>query len=97
MRDVVGPEDGKCEVYLWLNGSDSHTDDIFRDCADAESLAEHLNGLSTNGRFQRFARDFLSEAPAAGSAVPSQKFNTASRKLTAKPTLSCPCVQPVSL
>lgn len=66
LRDVVGPEDGDREVYLWLNDEDGHTDDIFRDCADAEALAQHLEGLSTNGRFQRFARDFLAEARATG-------------------------------
>ncbi len=61
MRDVVGPEDGNREVYLWLNDSDGHTNDIFREFDDAQALAQHLAGLSTNGRFQRFARDFLSE------------------------------------
>jgi hypothetical protein len=63
MRDVVGPENGEREVYLWLNDSDGHTDDIFREFDDPKALAQHLDGLSTNGRFQRFARDFLSATP----------------------------------
>ena len=66
MRDVVGPENGEREVYLWLNDEDGNTDDIFRECDDPQALAQQLNGLSTNGRFQRFARDFLSEARSAG-------------------------------
>lgn len=61
MRDVVGPENGEREVYLWLNDEDGHTNDIFRKFDDPQALAQYLNGLSTNGRFQRFARDFLRE------------------------------------
>ena len=66
LRDVVGPENGDREVYLWLNDEDGHTDDIFREFDDPQVLAQHLNGLSTNGRFQRFARDFLAEARGTG-------------------------------
>jgi SAM-dependent methyltransferase len=62
MRDVVGPEDGEREVYLWLNDEDGHTNDIFREFDDPQALAQHLSRLSTNGCFQRFARDFLSAA-----------------------------------
>jgi len=66
MRDVVGPEDGERDVYLWLDDEDGHTDDIFREFDDPQALAHHLDGLSTNGRFQRFARDFLSASREAG-------------------------------
>lgn len=58
--DVVGPEDKDDLVHLWLNDADGRNEDF-----DAEFPAEdragfkgYLAGLSTRGRFLRFAKDF---------------------------------------
>ncbi|MCB8987343.1 MAG: methyltransferase domain-containing protein [Ardenticatenaceae bacterium] len=59
IRDVVGPEQGEREVYLWLNHEDGSNEDVFHDLNSPGLLAEHLERLSTYGRFLRFARDFL--------------------------------------
>jgi hypothetical protein len=66
IRDVVGPENKEEEVYLLAaendgRQDDGRDDDIFRECPDPHSLKAHLDGLSTYGRFLRFARDFLAE------------------------------------
>lgn len=58
IRDVVGPEEKNKPVYMWLNEEDGLNDNIFAHCATRAELQAHLNGLSTNGRFLRFARDF---------------------------------------
>jgi hypothetical protein len=57
-RDVVGPENKSTTVYLWLNKEDGRNDDWDKIFADREPLANYLQGLSTYGRFLRFARDF---------------------------------------
>lgn len=75
IRDVVGPEEGERPVYLWLNRTDGGNDDIFRDCDDPAELAAHLESLSTNGRFHRFARDFLAEARASGQRGPETQID----------------------
>lgn len=56
--DVVGPEDGDREVLLWLDRADGRGEDWERSFKDRARLKEHLDGLSTYGRFLRFARDF---------------------------------------
>ena len=57
-RDVVGPENGDESVLLWLNTSDGRNEDWEAKIEDSEELATYLNGLSTFGRFLRFAQDF---------------------------------------
>jgi len=74
IRDVVGPEDKEKEVYLWCNDADGSEEDIFRNCADAEVLAGHLRGLSTYGRFKRFAEDFLAEMRESGKRSEETKI-----------------------
>lgn len=61
--DVVGPEQGEREVYLWLEPSDGRSDDWEREFEPAEriQLRDYLDGLSTYARFLRFARDFRRE------------------------------------
>lgn len=58
--DVVGPEDKDDLVSLWLNSADGRSDDYDREFApgDRAGLKAYLAGLSTLGRFCRFARDF---------------------------------------
>ncbi|MFM7151294.1 MAG: transferase, partial [Gemmataceae bacterium] len=58
--DVVGPEDPDTPVLLWLNSADGRSDDYDAEFADEERVRfkQYLSGLSTLGRFQRFARDF---------------------------------------
>lgn len=58
IRDVVGPEDGDREVYLWLATNDGRSDDVLAVYEDGEALEQYLAGASTYGRFLRFARDF---------------------------------------
>ncbi len=58
IRDVVGPEDGEREVYLWLATADGRSDDVFAEFVAGEALEQYLAGVSTYGRFLRFARDF---------------------------------------
>lgn len=70
IRDVVGPENGDEEVYLWLNREDGSNQDVFADCPTPKALQTHLDGLSTYSRFKRFARDFLAEARANGHRGP---------------------------
>jgi hypothetical protein len=61
--DVVGPEDKDEVVYLLLNRADGRNDDYERDFGKGERarLRDYLAGLSTFGRFLRFARDFRRE------------------------------------
>lgn len=59
IRDVVGPEDKEREVYLWLNREDGANENCLQPFADADALKLFLDGLSTYGRFLRFAHDFL--------------------------------------
>lgn len=61
--DVVGPPDKDDTILLWLNDTDGETGDPQQDlaAADREGLRASLSGLSTYGRFLRFARDFRRE------------------------------------
>jgi hypothetical protein len=58
--DVVGPDDGARPVILALNRTDGRNDDWDRefDPGERDELRTYLDGLSTYGRFLRFARDF---------------------------------------
>lgn len=56
--DVVGPEDGGREVLLWLDRKDGRAEDWDRSFKERARLKAYLDGLSTYGRFLRFARDF---------------------------------------
>lgn len=57
-RDVVGPANRDQEVYMTLQHRDGQHDDVYQEGLSREALATYLNGLSTYGRFLRFARDF---------------------------------------
>ena len=70
IRDVVGPENKMQEVYLWLNDQDGRHDNIFAQFDNREALMAYLNGLSTYGRFLRFARDFLADMRKSGQRGP---------------------------
>jgi hypothetical protein len=66
IRDVVGPDDGGREVYLWLNDADGANENVHRRCENAVELEQHVAALSTYGRFLRFSQDFLAEERGAG-------------------------------
>lgn len=57
-RDVVGPEDREKMVFLKLNNTDGRNDDFEKNFTDRVELAKYLRGLSTLGRFYRFATDY---------------------------------------
>jgi hypothetical protein len=57
-RDVVGPENKQKTILMKLNQSDGRNKDYDADISDREKLRDYLTGLSTYGRFLRFARDF---------------------------------------
>ncbi|MBN1185021.1 MAG: hypothetical protein JXB49_22235 [Bacteroidales bacterium] len=57
-RDVVGPEDKEKIVYMELNRNDGRNGDFDKNLDDRNKLYEYLEGLSTYGRFLRFAQDF---------------------------------------
>jgi hypothetical protein len=61
IRDVVGVENGEREVLLWCDAADGSNADIQKTCASSAALAQHVGGLSTWARFQRFAVDFLAD------------------------------------
>ncbi|UII19407.1 transferase [Fulvivirga ligni] len=57
-RDVIGPENGEQEVYMWLNKEDGKNDCYDQQFDDHQQLVAYLDGLSTYSRFLRFAQDF---------------------------------------
>ncbi|WP_079686496.1 class I SAM-dependent methyltransferase [Ohtaekwangia koreensis] len=57
-RDVVGPENKYTRVLMHLAKNDGIHSDVDKTFSTREELAHHLNGLSTYGRFLRFAKDF---------------------------------------
>jgi len=57
-RDVVGPKNKDEVVLMKLNQSDGRNEDFEKTFATREELANYLSGLSTYGRFLRFAHDF---------------------------------------
>lgn len=73
VRDVVGPGNKDCEVHMRLNEADGSNDDPLKQFSDSKELEEHLNGLSTYGRFVRFAHDYLRELREAGRREPFTK------------------------
>ncbi len=56
-RDVVGPEDKERIVWMKLNTQDGHQE-YMQTFNEREKLKSFLSGLSTYGRFLRFATDF---------------------------------------
>jgi SAM-dependent methyltransferase len=57
-RDVVGPKDKNETILMKLNKSDGRNEDFDKSFDSREALAQYLKGLSTYGRFLRFALDF---------------------------------------
>lgn len=57
-RDVVGPDNPDEPVCMELESESGRNYDWDRDFADRDALSGYLQGLSTLGRFRRFARDF---------------------------------------
>lgn len=57
-RDVVGPEHKEKEILMTLNKGDGRNEDYEMEFTDRKELASYLVGLSTFGRFLRFAKDF---------------------------------------
>lgn len=57
--DVTGPDEREREVLLCLSDTDGGADDgRVLDHDDTEGVCRYVEGLSTWGRFERFARDF---------------------------------------
>jgi len=57
-RDVVGPSDKERIVLMKLTTTDGRNDDHDKVHITREELRDYLAGLSTYGRFLRFAQDF---------------------------------------
>lgn len=57
-RDVVGPEQKDRMVLMKLNVFDGRSEDYDKTFTTREELRDYLKGLSTYGRFLRFAIDF---------------------------------------
>lgn len=57
-RDVVGPANKQMRVLMQLNREDGIHVEVEKTFGSREELAQHLNKLSTYGRFLRFAKDF---------------------------------------
>jgi hypothetical protein len=57
-RDVVGPENKEQVVLMKLSSTDGRDTDFDKKFPSREELRDYLKGLSTYGRFRRFAIDF---------------------------------------
>jgi SAM-dependent methyltransferase len=57
-RDVVGPSNKEEEIHMELCRTDGRNEDYQQTFKTREELAHYLRGLSTYGRFLRFAMDF---------------------------------------
>jgi hypothetical protein len=57
-RDVVGPENKEKIILMKLSKLDGRTDDVDKTFTDREDLRDYLKGISTYGKFLRFASDF---------------------------------------
>jgi hypothetical protein len=57
-RDVVGPENKEKLVLMNVNKFDGRNDDYQKNFNSREELRDYLKGLSTHGKFLRFAQDF---------------------------------------
>jgi len=60
-RDVVGPENKEEFIYMKLKKEDGRNSDYDKIFADKINFKEYLDGLSTFGKFLRFAMDFRSK------------------------------------
>lgn len=60
IRDVVGPDDGDCEVLLWCSDTDGQHFSAREAVNHKDRSPEWLSTLSTRTRFHLFAQDFLS-------------------------------------
>jgi SAM-dependent methyltransferase len=59
IRDVLGPEDGDREVFLWCSSDDGENPDPAEFAAEKSRDADWIQRLSTRARFHLFAHDFL--------------------------------------
>jgi SAM-dependent methyltransferase len=59
IRDVVGPDDGECEVLLWCSDGDGNNPTSAELASHSSCDVTWLQQLSTRSRFSLFARDFL--------------------------------------
>lgn len=59
IRDVVGPDDGESEVFLWCSDSDGQNLPAGKLAEIKERPGGWLSALSTRSRFHLFAHDFL--------------------------------------
>jgi hypothetical protein len=57
-RDVVGPENKEQTILMKLATTDGRNTDYDKTHSTREALRDYLKGLSTYGRFLRFANDF---------------------------------------
>ncbi len=57
-RDVVGPANKNEVILMKVNKEDGRNEDFDKSFSTREDLANYLRGLSTKGRFLRFAKDF---------------------------------------
>ncbi len=57
-RDVIGPENGDREVYLWLNDTDGILVEQPVDMKELKENGKYLDSLSTYSKFLQFAHDF---------------------------------------
>lgn len=75
IRDVCGPEHGDQEVFLWCNDADGG------DAGAWQGKAAELAKLSTAGRFERFAAQFLRDLREEGRREPETavKYRTETR------------------
>jgi hypothetical protein len=60
---------------MWLNKDDGNNEDPFLQFDNDIQLADHLRGLSTYGRFLRFAKDFRCEEGFQLPYCPIEKEN----------------------
>ena len=86
-RDVVGPEDKQKLVLMKLDRFDGRNVNYDEAIPDRERLREYLKGLSTYGRFLRFAMDFRK---AEGYKLP-YRFLTIEREEYIELTLKDAC------
>lgn len=59
--DVVGPDDKQREIVMRVSRDDGRCEDWERSIPGRKRYKQYLDGLSTYGRFLRFARDFRRE------------------------------------
>ncbi|MCX6755047.1 MAG: methyltransferase domain-containing protein [Candidatus Nomurabacteria bacterium] len=75
IRDVVGPENKDKEVYLKLNSTDGTNENIFFQTDSQDDLMKHINSLSTEAKFFRFAKDYLEDMRTSGRRGKETKIN----------------------